>query len=157
VFEVRRARVDDVPDIYQLLRLLAQQGLLLPRSYSNLYEMVQTLYVARDSANPEILGGVASLQVAWEDLAEVRSLAVPERFRGLGLGRDLTLALEEDARALRIKKMFVLTYVPQFFQKLGYREVSLDTLPQKIWSVCFNCVHYPNCQEIALVKDFPAV
>ncbi|MDR1577832.1 MAG: N-acetyltransferase [Deltaproteobacteria bacterium] len=157
MFEVRQARVDDVPDIYQLLRALAQKGLLLPRSYSNLYEMVQTFYVARDPEKPGILGGVAALQVAWEDLAETRSLAVPEEFRGLGLGRALTLALEERARALKIQKMFVLTYAPVFFEKLGYHQVSLDTLPQKIWSVCFNCVHYPNCQEIALVKDIAAI
>jgi amino-acid N-acetyltransferase len=155
VLEVRKARVDDIPDIYDLLRALAKKGLLLPRSFANLYEMVQTLYVARDPANPKVLAGTASLQVAWEDLAEVRSLAVIEEFRGTGLGRALTQALEADARALRIKRMFVLTYVPVFFEKLGYTQVSLEELPQKIWSVCFNCVHYPNCQEIALVKDFP--
>jgi amino-acid N-acetyltransferase len=153
MIEVRKARVDDVPDIYNLLRALAQKGLLLPRSYSNLYEMVQTLYVAKDPAQPAAIAGTAALQVAWEDLAEVRSLAVPEEFRGQGLGRALTFALEEDARALKIQKMFVLTYVPEFFVKLGYSQVSLDSLPQKIWSVCFNCVHYPNCQEIALTKD----
>ncbi|MDR1608301.1 MAG: N-acetyltransferase [Deltaproteobacteria bacterium] len=153
MFIVRKARVDDVPDIYQLLRLLAREGLLLPRSYANLYEMVQTFFVARDPDKPEILGGVAALQVAWEDLAETRSLAVPEEFRGLGLGRELTLALEAEAKALKIKKLFVLTYAPGFFEKLGYRQVTLDSLPQKIWAVCFNCVHYPNCQEIALVKD----
>ncbi|MDR1085108.1 MAG: N-acetyltransferase [Deltaproteobacteria bacterium] len=154
MFELRKARVDDIPDIYLLLRLLAQKGLLLPRSYANLYEMVQTLFVAKQKDKPAVLAGTASLQVAWEDLAEVRSLAVPEEFRGHGLGRDLTLALETEARALRVQRMFVLTYVPEFFEKLGYRQVALDTLPQKIWSVCFNCVHYPNCQEIALVKDF---
>jgi amino-acid N-acetyltransferase len=154
MIEVRKARVDDIPDIYSLLRELAKEGLLLPRSYSNLYEMVQTLYVARDPDNPKVLAGVASLQVAWEDLAEVRSLAVPAEFRGQGLGRDLTRALEKDARDLRIQKMFVLTYVPEFFRKLGYSQVTLDSLPQKIWSVCFSCVHYPNCQEIALVKEF---
>jgi amino-acid N-acetyltransferase len=153
MFELRQARVDDVPDIYNLLRLLAKKGLLLPRSYSNLYEMVQTLFVARPKDSPAVLAGTASLQVAWEDLAEVRSLAVPEEFRGQGLGRDLTEAVEKAARKLQVRKMFVLTYVPGFFQKLGYQEVPLDTLPQKIWSVCFSCVHYPNCQEIALVKE----
>jgi len=152
---VRKARVTDVTGIYELLRKLSAQGLLLPRSYSNLYEMLQTLFVAEDNLGSENnLAGVAALQVAWEDLAEVRSLAVPEELRGRGLGQALTLALEEEARALKVRRMFVLTYLPEFFQKLGYRIVSLDSLPQKIWSVCFNCIHYPNCKEIALVKDF---
>ncbi|MDR0548466.1 MAG: N-acetyltransferase [Deltaproteobacteria bacterium] len=152
MIEVRKARVDDIPAIYQLLRELAQKGLLLPRSYANLYEMVQTLFVAQDPATPTVLAGTASLQVAWEDLAEVRSLAVPEEFRGHKVGQALTIALEAEARSLRVQKMFVLTYVPVFFEKLGYEKVPLETLPQKIWAVCFNCVHYPNCQEIALVK-----
>jgi amino-acid N-acetyltransferase len=155
MLEVRKARVDDVPDIYRLLRELAQKGLLLPRSYANLYEMVQTFFVAKDPEKENVLAGVASLQVAWEDLAEVRSLAVSEEFRGEGLGRKLTLATEAEAVALRIQKMFVLTYVPDFFRNLGYSQVSLDSLPQKIWADCFNCVHYPNCQEIALVKTLP--
>jgi amino-acid N-acetyltransferase len=150
---VRKADVDDVPAIYELLRGLSAQGLLLPRSYANLYEMLQTLHVARDPQEPGRLAGVAALQVAWEDLGEVRSLAVPDGLRGQGLGRELTLAVEQEARQLKVRRMFVLTYAPEFFAKLGYRRVSLDSLPQKIWAVCFNCVHYPDCQEIALVKD----
>jgi amino-acid N-acetyltransferase len=151
---VEKAKVSDVPAIYELLRSLSTQGLLLPRSYVNLYESLQTLQVVRVPGTPSQLAGVGALQVAWEDLAEVRSLAVVPEFRGRGLGRELSLALEREAKELSIKRMFVLTYVPDFFLKLGYRIVSLDTLPQKIWAVCFNCIHYPNCKEIALVKDF---
>jgi amino-acid N-acetyltransferase len=134
----------------------ATNGLLLPRSYSNLYEMVQTFYVAEGEghAGGSAISGTAALQVAWEGLAEVRSLAVPERLRGRGLGRALTLAVEDEALSLRVKRLFVLTYLPDFFRKLGYREVSLSELPQKIWAICFNCVHYPDCKEKALVKDF---
>ncbi|MDR0622298.1 MAG: N-acetyltransferase [Deltaproteobacteria bacterium] len=151
---VERAKVGDVPAIYGLLKSLSTQGLLLPRSYVDLYESLQTFKVARVPGEPSRLAGVAALQVAWEDLAEVRSLAVIPESRGLGLAQELTKALEKEARELGIRRMFVLTYVPGFFAKLGYREVSLDTLPQKIWAVCFNCVHYPDCKEIALVKDF---
>jgi amino-acid N-acetyltransferase len=151
---IEKAKVSDVPAIYELLKGLSSQGLLLPRSYVNLYESLQTLSVARSPEAPGRLAGVGALQVAWEDLAEVRSLAVPAENRGRGVGRELTMALEDEARGLGVKRMFVLTYAPDFFRKLGYRVVSLDSLPQKIWAVCFNCVHYPNCQEIALVKDF---
>jgi amino-acid N-acetyltransferase len=149
---VRKAAVTDVPAIYELLKRLSAQELLLPRSYVNLYESLQTFHVAQDESRPGLIG-IGALQVAWQDLAEVRSLAVPEELRGQGIGRALTEAVEAEARELKIKKMFVLTYIPEFFGKLGYRQVSLDTLPQKIWAVCFNCVHYPDCKEIALTKD----
>jgi amino-acid N-acetyltransferase len=151
---VEKATVGDVPKIYELLRSFSTHGLLLPRSYVNLYESLQTLHVARVDEEPGRLAGVGALQVAWEELAEVRSLAVPADLRGRGLGRALTMDLEKEARELGIKRMFVLTYVPDFFKKLGYHQVSLDTLPQKIWAVCFNCIHYPDCKEIALIKDF---
>jgi amino-acid N-acetyltransferase len=151
-FQVRKARATDVAHVYGLLRELAAGGLLLPRSYSSLYEMLQTLYVA-ESGGPEGIVGVGALQVAWEDLAEVRSLAVPEGHRKSGIGKMITEALEAEAAEIGIRRMFTLTYVPEFFQKMGYRIVSLDSLPQKIWAVCFNCIHYPDCKEIALVKD----
>lgn len=150
---VRKAKVADVPAIYELLKRLSAQELLLPRSYVNLYESLQTFKVAEDAGEPALIG-IGALQVAWGELAEVRSLAVPEELRGRGIGQDITRALEEEAKTLGIKKMFVLTYIPKFFEKLGYHQVSLDTLPQKIWAVCFNCVHYPDCKEIALVKEF---
>jgi amino-acid N-acetyltransferase len=153
-FKVERAKTSDVPAVYELLRNMSTKGLLLPRSYVNLYESLQTLHVIRDPKDSSRLAGVVALQVAWENLAEVRSLAVLDEFRGLGLGKALTEAIELEARELDVKRMFVLTYVPDFFLKLGYRVVTLDSLPQKIWAVCFNCIHYPNCQEIALVKDF---
>ncbi|MDR2302103.1 MAG: N-acetyltransferase [Deltaproteobacteria bacterium] len=151
---VEQAKVSDVPVIYGLLRSLSTQGLLLPRSYVDLYESLQTFKVARLPGDPGTVAGMGALQVAWEDLAEVRSLAVFPEYRGLGLGKAITAVLEGQAKSLGIKRMFVLTYVPEFFIKLGYRVVTLDSLPQKIWAVCFNCIHYPNCQEIALVKDF---
>ncbi|MDR1298170.1 MAG: N-acetyltransferase [Deltaproteobacteria bacterium] len=154
-FAIEKALVTDVPAVYELLKQLSAKGLLLPRSYLNLYEMLQTFSVARsEGQRPGEIAGVGALQVAWEDLAEVRSLAVPEEHRKNGLGRRITEALEDEARKLGIRRMFTLTYAPGFFQKMGYRVVSLDSLPQKIWAVCFNCVHYPNCREIALVKDF---
>jgi amino-acid N-acetyltransferase len=144
--------VTDVGAIYSLLRQLAAEGLLLPRSYSSLYETLQTFYVAESREDGGILGAGA-LQVSWEDLAEVRSLAVRKAFMGRGVGRAITSAIEEDARSLLIRRIFALTYVPGFFFAMGYRQVTLDSLPQKIWAVCFNCVHYPDCKEIAVVKD----
>ncbi len=153
-FQTRKARLSDIAAIYDLLKRMASGGLLLPRSLSNLYEMVQTFWVTEDQDGR--LAGAGALQVAWETLGEVRSLAVEEKYRGLGLGSQLTAAIESEALALGVERMFVLTYAPAFFEKQGYEKTALSTLPQKIWAVCFQCVHYPDCQETALVKDFRA-
>lgn len=149
---IRKARVSDVQAIYDLLKDMAAQRLLLPRSLSNIYETVQTFFVAENEKGEMI--GTAALQVAWETLAEVRSLAVKPEYGTRGLGRGLTEAVEAEARTLGITRMFTLTYVPGFFEKLGYTITPLETLPQKIWAVCFQCVHYPDCKETALVKEF---
>ncbi|MGL4208849.1 MAG: GNAT family N-acetyltransferase, partial [Candidatus Adiutrix sp.] len=131
---IRKATVNDVPAIYDILKNMAAKGLLLPRSLSNLYEMVQTFYVAEGEKGQ--LAGVAALQVSWEDLGEVRSLAVADEFAKQGLGRALTKAVERKAHKIGVTRMFVLTYVPGFFEGLGYEVVPLASLPQKIWAVC---------------------
>ena len=154
MFIIRKAHLGDIHPIYNLLKHMAARGLLLPRSLSNLYEMVQTFQVAENDEGQVV--GVAALQVAWETLAEVRSLAVSEDYAGQGLGRELTRAVEKEALKLGVTRMFVLTYVPDFFKGLGYQEVPLSDLPQKIWAVCFQCVHYPDCKETALVMDLPS-
>ena len=150
-FTIRKARLDDVPAIYELLRHMARRGLLLPRSLANIYEMVQTFWVGE--AEGGRVAGTAALQVAWESLGEVRSLAVYEDFGGQGLGRALTRAVEEEAEALGVGRLFVLTYVPDFFAGLCFSVIPLAELPQKIWAVCFQCVHFPDCQETAMLKN----
>ncbi|MDR0355751.1 MAG: N-acetyltransferase [Deltaproteobacteria bacterium] len=152
-FIIRKAKLTDVPAIFALLKDLANQGLLLPRSYADIYEMLQTFYVAKSEPDAMILAGVGALQITWEDLAEVRSLAVAEEYRMQGLGRGLTEAIEAEARSLGVRRMFSLTYKPGFFEKMGYRRISLESLPKKIWTVCINCIHYPNCLEIPMGKE----
>jgi len=153
-FTIRKARLDDVPAIYELLKHMAGRGLLLPRSLANLYEMVQTFWVGE--AGDSRVVGAASLQVAWESLGEVRSLAVREECGGRGLGRALTRAVENEAASLGVGRLFVLTYVPNFFEGLGFKVIPLAELPQKIWAVCFQCVHFPDCQETAMIKTLAA-
>jgi amino-acid N-acetyltransferase len=152
-FTIRKARLGDVPAIYALLKHMAGRGLLLPRSLANLYEMVQTFWVGEAEGGG--LAGAGALQVAWEDLGEVRSLAVREEWAGQGLGRALALAVEREAASLGVARLFVLTYVPEFFEGLDFKVIPLAELPQKIWAVCFQCVHYPDCRETAMIKYLP--
>ena len=148
-FKIRKARLDDVPAIYELLKHMRE--LLLPRSLANIYEMIQTFWVG-EAEDGQVVG-TGALQVAWENLGEVRSLAVREEYGRRGLGRALTRAVEEEAAALGVGRLFVLTYVPDFFAGLGFEVLPLAELPQKIWAVCFQCIHYPNCQETAMIKN----
>lgn len=144
---IRKARIPDAKAIHKLLLTYAQQELMLSRSLPNIYEMIRSFYVYEVAG--EILGTV-SLQICWEDLAEVRSLAVAEGQVKKGIGRRLVLACLDEARELGLKKVFALTYQPIFFEKMGFQYIEKAELPQKIWSDCVKCPKFPDCDEIAM-------
>lgn len=147
---VRKATLTDVKGIHALLQSYAKKGDLLGRPLTALYERVREFFVVERSGS--ILGCVA-LSIVWEDMAEVRSLAVVEEFQKQNLGRKLVEACLSEARSLKIKTLFTLTYRPGFFQKLGFHEVDKHQLPHKIWSDCIHCPHFPDCNEIALIRE----
>ncbi len=144
---IRKARIPDAKAIHKLLITYAQQELMLSRSLPDIYERIRSFYVYEVSG--EILGTV-SLQICWEDLAEVRSLAVAETQGKKGIGRQLVQSCLEEARALGLKKVFALTYQPVFFEKMGFQYIEKAELPQKIWSDCVKCPKFPDCDEIAM-------
>jgi amino-acid N-acetyltransferase len=90
--------------------------------------------------------------VCWEDLAEIRSLAVSEQYQGEGIGSELVTAALAEAQDLEIRRIFTLTYRPDFFNKYGFEIVDKATLPQKVWTECIKCVKFPDCDEIAMLK-----
>jgi amino-acid N-acetyltransferase len=89
----------------------------------------------------------------WEDLAEIRSLAVDEARQGQGLGARLVHAHLQEARDLGLSTVFALTYRPGFFERLGFRQADVMTLPRKVWNECYRCPKFPTCNEIAVVLD----
>lgn len=145
---VRKANINDVKDIKILINNYAQHGLMLPRSLSELYENIRDFFVYEEGG--KILGCCA-LHIVWEDLGEVKSLAVEESHKAKGIGKKLLFACLEEVKALKIKKIFVLTYETDFFKKYGFKELEKHQLPHKIWSECLNCVKFPNCEEQALI------
>jgi len=144
---IRKARIADAKAIHQLLIQYAQQGMMLSRSLSDIYESIRDFYVLED--NDQVVGTVC-LSICWEDLAEVRSLAVREGQGLRGFGRALVEACLEEARQLGLKRVFALTYKPLFFEKLGFQQIEKSELPHKIWSDCLKCPKFPECDEIAL-------
>ncbi|GFM34146.1 N-acetyltransferase [Desulfovibrio subterraneus] len=146
---IRKARMQDVKAIHKLLMECSGQGLLLPRPLNQLYGHLREFFVVDpDDGSPIV--GCCGLAIAWDNLAEVRSLAVDERMRGAGFGRKLVDACLSEAVTLGIYKVFTLTYQDNFFRKMGFVEVTKDTLPQKVWADCINCPKFPECDEIAM-------
>ena len=150
---IRKAVINDVPDIHRILNHYAEKDLLLPRSLSALYDHLRDYFVLEDSSPEHQIKGVCGLGICWEDLAEIRSLAVAVDQQGEGSGTRLVEMCLKEAEDLGLKKVFVLTYVPDFFKKLGFKEVNKSVLPHKIWADCLNCPKFPDCDETAMMID----
>jgi amino-acid N-acetyltransferase len=150
--QIRKARVDEVREIQSMLAGHAQRGDMLPRSLSELYDNLRDIFVYLDDDKPEIIG-TCSMHICWEDLAEIRSLAVREPYQGQGIGRKLVRACISEASALGLHRIFVLTYQVEFFQKIGFWEVDKGALPHKIWADCLKCIKFPECDETAMIIE----
>ena len=148
---IRKARMSDVKAIQQLIADYARKGDMLPRSLSDIYENLRDYFVFEDGG--EVVGS-AAIHIMWEDLAEVRSLAVQEGRMRRGVGTQLVEACISEAIVLGIARVFALTYKPEFFERLGFHRVDKAELPHKIWTDCLKCAKFPDCDEIALVADF---
>lgn len=149
---IRPARMGDVRAIHQLLMGFADQGLLLPKSISALYDFLRDFVVYEEGGD---IQGICSLHICWDNLAEIRSLAVLEAAQGCGIGRELVQSCLDEARSLEISQVFVLTYQATFFRNLGFVDKDKQELPHKIWSDCIHCSKFPDCDEDALIYTTP--
>lgn len=147
---LRKARILDVPQIHGLVNSFAAQGAMLGRSRSELYEGLRDFFVLEREG---VVLGCSALHINWEDLAEVRSLAVAAEMQGQGLGKTLVNACVDEARSLGIARVFALTYRAKFFEGLGFSKVPKESLPQKVWSDCLKCPQFPNCDEDAVLME----
>jgi len=146
---IRKARIEDIKQIQNLVNSFAKKDLMLPRSLNELYENLRDFWVYE--VNKKIVGCCA-LHVSWEDLAEIKSLAVQKDRQKKGIGKELILAALSEAEELGAERIFVLTYQPEYFKGFGFKRVKNSSLPHKIWAECINCCKFPNCQEVALLK-----
>ncbi len=146
---IRKATIRDVKPIYNILKAYADRGELLPRAISELYDYLRdfNVYEAEDGH----VIATCALHVCWEDLLEIRSLAVVEDYQGRGIGSQLIEAAFEDAKSLGVGRIFTLTYQQDFFEGHGFRVIDKSTLPKKIWAECIRCVKFPDCDETAML------
>jgi amino-acid N-acetyltransferase len=150
VVQIRHARVEDVPRLYELINYYAARGDMLPKTLDQLYNRVREFVVAE--ASGEVVG-CAALKIMWHDLAEIISVTVHPAVQGRGLGRQVIEPLLVEARSLGIPTLFVLTLQVSFFSRMGFREVPRLRLPHKIWQDCTACFKQDRCDEIAMVRE----
>lgn len=147
---IRKAKIKDVKTIHALLQIYANQGELLPRPLSVLYDHLRSFSVYEDEKSGVV--GCCALQFCWEDLAEVRSLAVHPDYTGRKIGQRLVQNGLDEAAQFGIKSVFTLTYRPTFFEPFGFKPIDRSELPLKIWGDCLMCVKFPDCDETAMLK-----
>jgi amino-acid N-acetyltransferase len=149
---IRKANLQDVKAIHHLLHEYGKKEELLARPLSQLYDHVRDFSVHLDN-NSQQLTGCCALQICWEDLAEIRSLAVHPDHQGKNIGRTLTETVLQEAKLFQVKKVFTLTYKPDFFKQFGFVTIERSDLPLKIWGDCIICVKFPDCDETAMMKE----
>jgi len=145
---IRKADIKDVPKIQALIAQFAKQDLMLPRSLMDIYENLRDYFVAASSSK---IIGCCALHICWEDLAEIKALAVDQKAQGKGTGKRLVQACLKEAKQLKVKKLFCLTYIAEFFKQYKFKKISRRMLPHKIWTECLQCPKFPNCDEQAMM------
>ena len=149
---IRNATIEDIKSIHAMLKYYGDKGKLLARPLSKLYDHMRDFSVFTEVQNTKKIIGCCALQFCWEDLAEIRSLAVREDVTGKSIGKQLVEKTFEEAKQYKIKSLFTLTYKPAFFEKFGFIQIDKADLPIKIWADCINCVKFPDCDETAMIK-----
>jgi amino-acid N-acetyltransferase len=146
---IRKARLSDADDILQLINYWAKRGKVLERTLADIYENLRDFWVYERKG--KIIGVCGLHVVGWQGLGEIRSLVVDKCYQKKGIGKDLVYACIEEAKSLGIKKIFILTFIGDFFRKMGFQKIKKEKFPSKIWRDCINCKYFPNCKEEAFI------
>jgi len=146
--QVEKAKIQDVPQIHRLINSFADKGEMLPRPLSEIYENIRDYFVIKQG---EQVIACAALHIMWSDLAEIKSVAVAEDSQQQGIGAQLVDACLKEAKVLGIPTVFCLTYRPAFFEKFGLTQIDKMELPRKVWTECYRCPKFPDCDEVALI------
>ena len=147
---LRGAHINDVEQMNKLVDHFAKKDLMLARPLGELYENIRDYYVYVENGS---IVGCAALHIFWKDLAEIKSIAVEEDYQKRGIGKQLIQKCLEEGKALGVNRLFVLTYIPEFFERMGFKRIDKDLLPHKIWSECVKCYKFPDCDEVPLIIE----
>ncbi len=148
---VRKARLLDVAAMHRIINYYAAQQLMLPKTHLQLYENLRDYTVVAEGAEGGEILGCGALHLYWENLAEIRAVAVAHGIRQKGIGSSLVENLLGEARQYGLEQVFVFTYVPEFFSRFGFIQVEHRTMPLKVYNECFHCPKFNTCDEVAMV------
>lgn len=148
---VRKARLADVNEMHRIINHYAEAQRMLPKTQLQLYENLRDYSVAADASDQGRLLACGALHIYWENLAEIRALAVAPGVTGKGVGTALVDQLLAEARSLEIGQVFLFTYEPGFFSRFDFVQVEHSTLPLKVYNECFHCPKFNKCDELAMV------
>ena len=161
---IQKAHIRDVKEIIELVNGFAAKNLMLPRGPQYVYENIRDFVIASDRNVPvyslretrevlHLIVACSSLHVLWDDIGEIRSLAIHPDYQHLGLGSKLIEFMKEEAIQLGIKHLFTFTLTEEFFKGLGFKRQGRDELPPKVWGECSRCPKYFKCDEVGMVLD----
>jgi len=150
---VRKARLSDVGEMCRIINHYAEKQQMLPKTLLQLYENLRDYSVAFDAAAPERMLGCGALHIYWDNLAEIRALAIAPEMARKGVGAVLVEELLAEARALGIEQVFCFTYEPEFFRRFGFIQVEHSAMPLKVYNECFHCPKFNKCDELAMVLN----
>jgi len=149
LIKLRKATLFDIPAMQALVVKEVADGIILKRDNNEVATNIRSYILAYKD---ETLIGYAALHIHSMDIAEIRSLIVSQEARGLGAGKDIVEYCKKEAKELGLKEILVLTYIPEFFEKLGFYEIEKEQIPEhKIWQDCIKCIHFPVCNEKSLI------
>ena len=148
---IRKARLADVNDMFRIINYYAERQRMLPKTQLQLYENLRDYTVSTEASAPNRLLGCGALHIYWENLAEIRALAVAPENIHRGIGTYLVEQLLNEARSLEIEQVFCFTYEPKFFSRFGFIQVEHRTMPLKVYNECFHCPKFNKCDEVAMV------
>jgi len=148
---IKKPTLNDIEKIEKLLEPFIKEGIILKRDSDEIASNIRSYIIFEDKNN---IVGIGALHIYSQDLGEIRSLVVKDNYQKKGIGKKIVLALEKEANNLHLKQLLTLTYQKEFFEKLGFKEIPKEKVPsQKVWSDCIKCQHFPNCNEISLIKN----
>ena len=147
---IRKAKIADIKQIYNLIMEFALKEEMLPRSLSELYDNLRDFFVFEESGK---IFGCCALHVMWEELGEIRSLAVKTEEQGKRIGAKLVEACIGEMSQIGLNKVFALTYKPKFFERKGFFRIDKAELPHKVWADCVKCPKFPDCGEVPVMYD----
>ncbi len=146
----QKAKLSNIRSMQKLVLPEIETGIILNRSNDEVATNIRS-YTLCFKDNELI--GFCALHIHTEYLAEIRSLIVKEGFRGEKIGENLVNHSIDEARNLGLQKVLCLTYKQLFFERLGFVEISKESIPEhKIWADCIKCKHFPVCNEVSLIK-----